>query len=396
MQHFSSWAECFPGLIWSINLPPSRLRIHNQWTVPDLDLPRLLKDTRYRKKTVEREDYQLVMEFWDMAAARLPAAVIFRIRAGMRGALLLQGWPGPDSKSYCGLLTSAMIPIHNTAEALSSTCYMALGSAGYPVFAIDLAIQAIVANNAAAKELFGLTAAAENGALPLEHIAPAGHGQRLLEACNRALRDDVWAGTLSFRNAQSMIFNANVRLTPFGYATGRAVRVALLKIPENNPSPSLQDSQLERSIQNSRLPLRKGLESLFRKYENEVDGLMFSDIQAASGRVVVYGVGPAFRQLGWGKEHAYEGTIAQEIERFGLRSMAVEETLDSIKSIDWVLFTPHGVRSYFAKPFYMNETLHAVLILASLKPEAFGSDTEQRFHKLFHPFQTLIRNWRRS
>ena len=71
----------------------------------------------------------------------------------------------------------------------------------------------------------------------------------------------------------------------------------------------------------------------------------------------MYGAGPAFRELRWGAEHAYEGTIAQDIERFGLRSLTVEDTLDSIKSIDWVLFAPHGIRSYFAKPFYTEQRL---------------------------------------
>ena len=52
----------------------------------------------------------------------------------------------------------------------------------------------------------------------------------------------------------------------------------------------------------------------------------------------------------------------------------MEDTLDSIKSIDWVLFAPHGIRSYFAKPFYTEQGLHAILILASLRPGSFGAD----------------------
>ena len=63
-------------------------------------------------------------------------------------------------------------------------------------------------------------------------------------------------------------------------------------------------------------------------YAGELDGLLFSDIQSHKGQVVVYGAGPAFRELRWGAEHAYEGTIAQDIERFGLRSLTVEDTLD--------------------------------------------------------------------
>ena len=110
----------------------------------------------------------------------------------------------------------------------------------------------------------------------------------------------------------------------------------------------------------------------------------------------MYGAGPAFRELRWGAEHAYEGTIAQDIERFGLRSLTVEDTLDSIKSIDWVLFAPHGIRSYFAKPFYTEQGLQAILILASLRPGSFGADAETRFASLMGPFERLIGAWRKG
>lgn len=118
------------------------------------------------------------------------------------------------------------------------------------------------------------------------------------------------------------------------------MRVALLNIPENRKSAACPPS--EEDAQTAPRPLREGLESLFAPYAGELDGLLFSDIQSHKGQVVVYGAGPAFRELALGAEHAYEGTIAQDIERFGLRSLTVEDTLDSIKSIDWVLFAPHG------------------------------------------------------
>lgn len=72
MQQFSPWIAGFPGLIWSIDIPHSRLKVFNRWSIPGLDVPRLLKDARYRKKAVRREDHALLMEFWDMLTARRP------------------------------------------------------------------------------------------------------------------------------------------------------------------------------------------------------------------------------------------------------------------------------------------------------------------------------------
>jgi hypothetical protein len=67
-----------------------------------------------------------------------------------------------------------------------------------------------------------------------------------------------------------------------------------------------------------------------------------------------------------GEMYSYEGTIAQDIERFKLDYLIVDDTLDSIKAIDWALFIPKGIRSYFARPFYGRGALRAVMILCSL------------------------------
>ena len=271
---------------------------------------------------------------------------------------------------------------------------MDIGGIGYPVFALDIPTRGLLIINDAARSLFA-AASRDPNTLSLADIAPGGLAEKLLEAGNKALANDAWAGTLTFSNAQRGLFSAKVRLTPCGGAgEGRVVRVALLNIPENRKSaacpPSGEDAQT------APRPLREGLENLFAPYAGELDGLLFSDIQSHKGQVVVYGAGPAFRELRWGAEHAYEGTIAQDIERFGLRSLTVEDTLDSIKSIDWVLFAPHGIRSYFAKPFYTEQGLHAILILASLRPGSFGADAETRFASLMGPFERLIGAWRKG
>ena len=386
-QQLSTWLAGFPGLIWSVDIPRSRLRVFNQWQFADLDAPRFLKDALYRKKTARREDYPLLMEFWDMLATRRPVAVTFYLN-GVSTPLILQGWPGADADVSYGFLKEAFLPVAYAAGGQSGTCQMDLGRVGYPVFAVDVPGRAVLTANPAARELFGAVGAAPS----LEDVAPGDLAEKLLEAAGRALEDDVWAGTLSFGNAPRGTFSAKVRLTP---CDGGAVRVALLNIPPAGriaapgrvpPPPDATGG----------VSLREGLDALWARHAADLDGLMFSDIQSARGRVVVYGVGPAFADLAWGAEHAYEGTIAQDIECFGLRSLTVDDTLDSIKSIDWVLFAPHGVRSYYALPLYGESGLHAVLILVSRRPGAFGSDAERRFADLPAPFERLVAAWRRA
>ncbi len=388
----SPWAAGFPGLIWSVEIPRSRLRVFNHWVFPglDQDMSRFLKDVRFRKKIVCHEDFPLLVEFWDMIAARRPAAVLFHLN-GEENPLILQGWPGVEDDSlYYGFLKQAFLPASYATGENRGSCQMDLGS-GYPVFVVELDARAVLTGNAAARELFAPSCRTE-GLFSLADIAPGELGERLLEAGGRALAEDVWAGTLAFSNGQRSTFNARVRLTACGPGgDNRTVRVALL-----NVNPGTLSAEPEPAVMQAKSvpPLREGLESLFAAHAAELDGLMFSDIQSARGRVEVYGVGPAFENLAWGAAHAYEGTIAQDIERFGLDSLTVEETLDSIKSIDWVLFIPHGVRSYFAKPCYTSQGLHAVLILASRRESSFGPDAEQRFADILNRFEPLIRAWR--
>ena len=263
MQQFSPWIAGFPGLIWSIDIPHSRLKVFNRWSIPGLDVPRLLKDARYRKKAVRREDHALLMEFWDMLTARRPAAVTFRLTNG-NGTYILQGWPGENDTLYYGFLKEAFLPAAYSADGRPGTCQMDIGGIGYPVFALDIPTRGLLIINDAARSLFA-AASRDPNTLGLADIAPGGLAEKLLEAGNKALANDAWAGTLTFSNAQRGLFSAKVRLTPCGGAgEGRVVRVALLNIPENRKSAACPPS--EEDAQTAPRPLREGLESLFAPY----------------------------------------------------------------------------------------------------------------------------------
>jgi hypothetical protein len=128
----------------------------------------------------------------------------------------------------------------------------------------------------------------------------------------------------------------------------------------------------------------------------QYDAILFSDIHVKKNRVFVYWAGEPFEDMPQGEMFSYEGTIAQDIERYKLETLIVDDTLESIKAIDWALFIPKGVRSYFAKPFYQRGVLRSVLILCSLKPEQFPSEGIPEYELLFDPFKDAIQAWRSS
>ena len=391
-MEFSRWASGFPGLLWEIEHRRSRIRLLNDWTLAALGehTSRLLKDVQFRRKVVMKSDHTLIGEFWEMVTGRQPAMVTFRLEESPHRAYLLQGWPDPqDSEKYFGMLKDSVLPATFVANGAAGTCQLALGGSQYPVLVLSLDQKEIVTCNEAAQTLFD-GAARGGGEFMLEDIAPGEMGETLLGASRRALEDGIWAGTLMLRSGTGSILGSKVRVSPCSAGTD-IVRIALLNIPEAPAAcaivPSVAPGQEPPSLQD-------GLEEMLAACPG-VEGLMFSDIQSSRGKVEVYGVGKLFSSLEWGAAHAYEGTIAQDIERFSLESLIVEDTLDSIKSIDWAMFIPCGVRSYFAKPFYSAEGLHAVLIFAFSQPSP-GGVSEAPFRALYEPFAELVARWRAS
>lgn len=263
---------------------------------------------------------------------------------------------------------------------------MDIGGIGYPVFALDIPTRGLLIINDAARSLFA-AASRDPNPLSLADIAPGGLAEKLLEAGNKALANDAWAGTLTFSNAQRGLFSAKVRLTPCGGAgEGRVVRVALLNIPENREKRGLPAFRGKRP--NRAPPAPRGAGKPFRPLRRRAGRPPFfrHPVPQGAGRRVRRGPRPSASCAG-GRNHAYEGTIAQDIERFGLRSLTVEDTLDSIKSIDWVLFAPHGASA----PISPNRSIRSRACTPSSSspasaPGSFGADAETRFASLMGAF----------
>ncbi|MDR1708169.1 MAG: DUF86 domain-containing protein [Candidatus Accumulibacter sp.] len=397
------WAAGFPGLIWQVEIPASRISIIKNWHHPELgaDTAQLLRYRAYRKAVVMREDLPTLEAFWDVMFSRESAAVSFRLRADPQRPLMLQGWGHPrDNRIYCGYLQ-----YDDTRETLDDEGGRAMPGGPHiqrsrqPVFIVNLDKQVVQRMNKAAENMFH---AGSNPVLHIQDIAPGEQGEKLLEASAQALEDDVWSGALSFvRSSGNSSFAARVRISNCSEGNSRMLRVSFLGVPRNvrheasaappTAFPNLLD------VVEACPDLRSSLAALLDKAGfPAMDGLMFSDIMSDKGKVQVYGVGKAFEgiPMPWGEIHDYEGTIAQDIERFDLRSLLMDDTRDSIKSIDWVLFLPHGIRSYFAKPFFEDNRLRAVMILSSFAPHAFPPNSENLFKPLYPAFAKAVERWR--
>ena len=389
MARFLQWRKGFPGLLWSICQRESRLEVFTRWRDAGFDAPQLLKNAAFRKQAVMEQDYPLLVEFWDMTHAGRPAAAIFRLKYDDgHTPLILQGWPEPGHDVYSGFLKEAFLPGGYNSACYNAQIQMRVGDADYPVFTVNMREKKLCDANSAAQMLFE-GEKQEGRELALDAVVPQSLLKGFVTALEKAVERDAWSGKLLLGNAERGLFSAHARLTVWGEPGKEVVRVALVNV-DSKPMKVEDEGALSLCTGE----LRPELEKLYMLCNHSIDGLMLSHIQMGSGRVAVYGVGPVFEGLEWGTLHAYEGTIAQDIERYSLSSLIVEDTLNSVKSIDWALFAPLGVRSYFAKPFYAEHGLHAVLILASKRQRAFGADAETLYADVSAAFGQIMLRWR--
>lgn len=70
------------------------------------------------------------------------------------------------------------------------------------------------------------------------------------------------------------------------------------------------------------------------------DGIMFSDVQVRRNKVIVYGADIPFKSMPQGETFPYKGTIAEDVVRYELDHLVVDDTQDSIKPIDCPFLSP--------------------------------------------------------
>ena len=112
------------------------------------------------------------------------------------------------------------------------------------------------------------------------------------------------------------------------------------------------------------------------------EAVLFSDVKLSDGRVEVHKAGAAFASLPQGNSYPYEGTIAEMIVSLNLKYIVVDDTMESLKPIDWALFVPHGIRSYFAVPTFQDGIIRGVLIFCSTNANDFNEEQAHFFSQI--------------
>jgi PAS domain-containing protein len=284
----------------------------------------------------------------------------------------------------------------------------------YPVLLIRADSKIILAHNSAARELFGYKPGelARLTSKKLFHNTVHHYLNRIYED---ATFEKKWEGQLVFQDRKKDWFQgqAVIRYLPI-----HGVRVFRLSIHDVKSDSGGAEAAVVSAdgFSRSEISEREAYQQrLMEKLENvsnmeEIlatilnhqyghmgfDSIIYSDVYEKKNKVVVYTAGEPLEAMRQGETFSYEGTIAENIARYGLDHLIMEDTFSSIKAIDWALFIPHGLRSYFAKPFYERKRMRTVLVICSAKRNQFSEKYINDYALLYDPFLKGLKNWRQQ
>jgi hypothetical protein len=413
VEDLLSFVNDFPALLWRIEIAKSRIEfLNNNYIISKgLDGKLLLKNIRYRQEVVLPEDEYLITTFMEAVKQGKTAATVFRIRTADHRTLWLKltgatnSW---DPRYYYGFLLN----ITDTVEMIKSivdkdiNLQLLVDDIDNPTLLLDFETRSVMHANTAACDLFA------SGKEDLEKLTLDELYRESMRTTVSTMLEQIplsrkWSGKLDFyQHGKRRIFTAETIVRYLVYGNRSLLRISFLNPLVTSPPrshPTLpRDSSLRhdlaRCLEQPPRDITTILETVLFSplVAGRFDAVMFSDVHVKKNKVYVYAAGTPPLDLEQGAQFDYKGTIAEDINHFSLGHLTVDDTQESIKPIDWALFVPQGIRSYFARPFHSRKALRTVLILCSRTPGIFTGSTAEDFDDLFNPLNEAIKAWRRS
>lgn len=406
-DELQSFVRDFPALLWRIEIERSRIEFLNNHVLERLgdDTRLFLKNPQVRHDMLVPEDGPMLDAFMEAIKDGKPAAVIFRVfdRQGEVVWLKLTGATNTTNpRFYYGYLLDVSESTHVIRTIMDADSDPGANIEGthLPTLLVDARSGRVLRANRLCVALLGLSRKELVQHFLMSLLSPAG-----AETCAPMLATlpttRRWSGKLLFAGTHGQV-EAD---TSIRYMDGPApfLRVALrgaTRLPlraERDPANADNTTADWRARIATMDDMGEMLQLVLHctGTANGFEGIIFSDVEIRRNRVTVYGAGDRLVAPPHGEVFPYKGTIAEDMERYGLDLLIVDDTQDSIKPIDWALFVPRGIRSYFARAFRVRGVLRTVLVVWSATPGRFSNMSAETFDSLLHPIEQAARHWRK-
>jgi len=403
------------GILWRLHRLERKLELLNDHTVDALEgngkVESLILDLVEAQKLIIDDDFFRYKLFVKNIREGLPASGIFRVRdrKGQYYWLKMGGNPGrKEPQYYYGFIrdiTGDVTFINNLLEK-DLARQTVIQRDDRPVLLIDMKTRAVISRNTMAYDFFGYTFAEFNN-ITFRDLYPEEEASDVSAAYENCILDGVWDGRLRLITKDREIITARVKFKRLTIQDKNLLRMSVKETLDGGSEASFTSFPVHEDAQQFSQRLLESVEKK-KKMEDVLDtllenpygdfsfeALMYADVQVKKHRVNVYARGEAFKTIDFGASYDYEGTISQMLKENRLEYLIVEDTLESTKPIDWALFIPQGIRSYYAQPFFHGNNLRTVLLFCSTEENRF-SEKDREIYELYYPaFSKGLKNWRK-
>jgi len=415
-----NFVEDFPALLWRIDIVKNKIEYLNNYQIKGLESKSglILQNINFSKRTILKEDLHLLEGFMRAVRNGETAATIFRIKnkddhitwIKVTGTINRK-----DPRFYLGYMLDVSDTVGIVQDTLEKDADIdaMVELVNNPVILIDPYDKIILTHNIAARDLFGYQAG-EFSKLKFSDLYHHSIKTRINRIYEEIIFDKKWEGKLIFQRKYNSLFIGEVVIRSLFFRGTRVFRVSIDHVSVDDKDIGMFVLTAGDEVTSSNPVNDHYINQLMEKLEDEsdmsailqimldnqygnmnFDSIIYSDIYAKKNKVAVYTAGKALSPMKQGEVFPYEGTIAENIDRYKLDYLIVEDTFSSIKAIDWALFIPHGLRSYFAKPFFDRKVMRTVLILCSTQRNMFSNQYVADYALLFKPFLLGLTNWRK-
>ncbi len=387
--------DCLPDdpiLLWQLDPVRNKLKFFSEpiFQTLGLNVPLLFQNGEYLDRTVLEDDHAALRDALDKMKMQRHTGVFFRIRDndGCLRWLIMLGMPAPETPfSYIGVIgrcTRMLRRVTGEQHGMPSESMDWLSS---PAMLVSFSNWKIIHANRSARELCG-----QDENTPLEDIFALSEDLKIAiyESLTFSHR---WQGVLRVRTPGGSSLPCSVMMRPLSQDGQHCLWIRLTPLLTVTPAPP---EPYKENILPDLAPATSERELLRLLLANSqvqppAEGIILSRIFPEENRVSVTCEGNMFPN---GMEHVdfpYIGSIAENIVRFGLDSLTVDETSRSIRPIDWALFIPQGVHSYYAEPWFEHGSIRLVLIFCSPLNGAFSDVRGASLRKLTDAFARRLK-----
>lgn len=398
--YLADYLEHIPAIVWRIDIVRNEISFLNSYTIPAREekVRAILQDTHLAKTMILPEDREQFTKCYKQIRNRIKTACVFRLRLekGVTRWFKLAAMPDPNHHtSSIGMLMD-ISPQVKTVLATDGmpTLSTKIDLIKDPVLLVHFSDRKIRAANKAAKQFLRYD---DDKLLSLtfQELLQHNTSTSLHQMYEGLIFSDSWSGKLNVSDSQGRSHQCSTHVQAIAHAEENLLWVTMT---HNNDCLTCKGTPVHgneavplEAVTNSMRKcgtIKELLEAMLKALptDSPTDAIMLSRIFIDKNTVVVIGAGEPFETVSENHIHPYEGSIAENIVRFDLQSHVVMETSKSIKPIDWALFIPRGIRSYYAQPFYEKDVLTSVLIFCSTKGQSYDPDANAPLLALHEEF----------